>query len=83
MLVQLQKLRDHREATNAHLACANKCLKLKRAGNLTQERGERREETNCLCLIIRVTGIHSLSPITAKCEVFILVQHNLTLILLL
>ena len=80
MLVQLQKLRDHREATNAHLACANKCLKLKRAGNLTEERGER---TNCLCLIIRVTGIHSLSPITAKCEVFILVQQNLTLILLL
>ena len=50
--------------------------KFKRAGNLTQE-------TNCLCLIIRVTGIHSLSPITAKCEVFILVQQNLTLILLL
>ena len=53
--------------------------KFKRAGNLTQE-------TNCLCLIIRVTGIHSLSPITAKCEVcevFIVVQQNLTLILLL
>ena len=57
--------------------------KFKRAGNLTQERGER---TNYLCLIIRVTGIHSLSPITAKCEVcevFIVVQQNLTLILLL
>ena len=67
VLVQLQKL--------SWVVLIN-VWNLKRAGNLTQE-------TNCLCLIIRVTGIHSLSPITAKCEVFILVQQNLTLILLL